>query len=263
MVDIEDIDPLTVISLENQSVGHVELPVSVSGNSVVVQSKFNYGFLRFHTINTGSTEPVFTQFQASVDYLKGDDEPGAGNVEVKFYKIDRARIRRIVVDSSRCPCTPGESASIPVQISEPTGTETPDRVVTVSGSVGTGVEDVPIVSGATLSINNTAQNISINNGSFQTTVVLRSGDNEIRVSVEGVDGRRGCAIKKIKSTTPKTTISATLTWTLGNTDVDLYVTQPDNQTAWYSSRTTLAGGRLDVDNTSGFGPELLYRTCGQ
>jgi uncharacterized protein YfaP (DUF2135 family) len=227
---------------------------------VVVQSKYNYGFLRFHTIDTNSTEPPFTQFQASVDYLKGDDEPGAGNVQVKFYKIDPARIRSIVVDSSHCPCTPGDPTNIPVQISEPIGDETPDRVVTVSGSVGTGIGGVSIVSGSTMTVNNTPQNITIANDSFQASVVLRSGDNEIRVSVEGVDGRRGCAVKKIKSTTPKTTLSATLTWTLGNSDVDLYVTQPDGQTAWYFDKTTSTGGRLDVDNTSGFGPENYFIT---
>ena len=256
VVGIKDIDPLTVISMGNQSVGHVELPVSVTGNSVIVQSKFNYGFLRFHTIDTNSPEPAFTQFQASVDYLKGDDEPGAGGVQVNFYKIDPARIRRIVVDSSRCACTPGDPDNIPVQISQPTKDEVPDRVVTVEGSAGTG--GATILSGATLSVNGNPQNISLANGSFQAQVVLRSGDNEIKVSVEGVDGRRGCAIKKIKSTTPKTTISATLTWTLGNTDVDLYVTQPDTQTAWWRSKTTQAGGRLDVDNTSGFGPENYF-----
>ena len=53
-------------------------------------------------------------------------------------------------------------------------------------------------------------------------------------------------------------MSATLTWALGSSDVDLYVTQPDSQTSWYSNKTTSAGGRLDVDNTSGFGPENYY-----
>jgi uncharacterized protein YfaP (DUF2135 family) len=40
--------------------------------------------------------------------------------------------------------------------------------------------------------------------------------------------------------------------------VDLYVTQPDGETSWYSHKTTAIGGRLDVDNTQGFGPENYF-----
>jgi len=63
---------------------------------------------------------------------------------------------------------------------------------------------------------------------------------------------------EIRSTTPKTTISATLTWSLGDADVDLYTTQPDDETAWYQHVATSIGGRLDVDNTQGFGPENYF-----
>jgi len=89
-------------------------------------------------------------------------------------------------------------------------------------------------------------------------VVLSAGDNTLRVAVDGPDGRRGCAQRTIQSTTPKTTISATLTWSLSGADVDLYTTQPDNETAWYSHVATAIGGRLDVDNTQGFGPENYF-----
>jgi uncharacterized protein YfaP (DUF2135 family) len=87
---------------------------------------------------------------------------------------------------------------------------------------------------------------------------LRSGDNLIEVYVETPDGRRGCAKKTIKSTTPKTSISATLTWNLDQSDVDLYVTQPNGYTAWYSNKNPYQGGRLDVDNTQGYGPENYF-----
>jgi uncharacterized protein YfaP (DUF2135 family) len=88
--------------------------------------------------------------------------------------------------------------------------------------------------------------------------VLRSGDNRLKVTVDGPDGGRGCAEKTIRSETPKTTLSATLTWDASDADVDLYVTQPDGETAWYSDKTTSIGGVLDVDNTSGIGPENYF-----
>ncbi len=265
-VDFKDIDALTVISIgkfgvsrpngqTGDDIGHVEIPLSVSGNTAVIQSKFNQGKFRLHQVDlTGSIRtafnPVINKLAESSYFVR------FSGVEAKFFKIDPRRIRRIVIDSSRCPCTPGDPTNIPVQISQPTAAETANRVVTIEGGAGNGGTDV--LSGATLTVNGVPQNVSITEGRFSTQVVLRSGDNVIRVAVEGVDGRRGCAVKNIVSTTPKTTISATLTWALGDADVDLYVTQPDNQTAWYGSKSTSAGGRLDVDNTRGFGPENYF-----
>jgi uncharacterized protein YfaP (DUF2135 family) len=36
------------------------------------------------------------------------------------------------------------------------------------------------------------------------------------------------------------------------------VTQPNGQTAWYSNKNPAQGGRLDVDNTQGYGPENYF-----
>ncbi len=265
-VAFKDIDALTVISIgrfglteadgqKRDDIGHVEIPLSVSGSTAVIQSKFNQGKFRLHQVDlTGSVRsafnPVINKLAESSYFVR------FSGVEAKFFKIDPSRIRRIVIDSSRCLCTPGDPTNLPVQITQPSATETAGRVVTIEGTAGsTGVD---VLSGATLTVNGIAQNVTITSGNFSTQVVLRSGDNVIRVAVEGADGRRGCAVKNIKSTTPKTTLSATLTWSLGDADVDLYVTQPDNQTAWYSNKSTSSGGRLDVDNTSGFGPENYF-----
>ena len=43
-------------------------------------------------------------------------------------------------------------------------------------------------------------------------------------------------------------------------DVDLYVTEPSGETAWYSSQTTSNGLALDFDNRSGYGPEHITLT---
>jgi uncharacterized protein YfaP (DUF2135 family) len=260
-VSIKDIDLFTVIALENDGVGHVEVPVAISGSNATVLSKFDQGKVRFHAIDLNSSLPDANQFRPAIGHITGNHYFVVnGGVNVKFYKIDPARIKSIVVDSSRCPCTPGDPAGIPVQFSQPSQDEVSDRVVTVSGTVGTGAGDTPITSGATILVNGNAQNIAVVDGSFQAQVVLRSGDNDLRVGVEGVDGRRGCAVKKIKSTTARTTLSATLTWNLDDADVDLYVTEPTGQTAWYRALHPSGGGRLDVDNTRGFGPENYFVT---
>lgn len=258
-VPLKEVDTLTVIAHEKGgNVGHVEVPISVTGTSAIIQSKYDYGHNRLHEVNTNGS--LFNPFTPIINKLGSNPYffQGTGGVNTTFYKIDPRRIRSIVVDSSRCACTPDDPAGILVQIGQPTGTETSARVVTVEGSAGRTGRSV-ILSGATLTVNGkNPQNLTIANGSFQAQVVLYSGDNEIRVAVEGVDGTRGCAVKKIKSTTAKTSLSATLTWALDNSDVDLYVTQPDNQTAWYESKITTARGTLDVDNTRGIGPENYY-----
>ena len=48
-------------------------------------------------------------------------------------------------------------------------------------------------------------------------------------------------------------ILVTLVWDTGSTDLDLYVTEPDGRSVWYSSK--VAAGTLDVDRTQGYGPE--------
>ena len=55
----------------------------------------------------------------------------------------------------------------------------------------------------------------------------------------------------------------TLTWNLPASDVDLYVTQPDGETSWFSNKTTAIGGRLDVDNARDFGPENYFLSSEQ
>jgi uncharacterized protein YfaP (DUF2135 family) len=54
---------------------------------------------------------------------------------------------------------------------------------------------------------------------------------------------------------PNASFRATLRWVQDNTDVDLYVTEPGGETAWYSNHTTSHGLNLDFDNTVGRGPE--------
>ena len=46
-----------------------------------------------------------------------------------------------------------------------------------------------------------------------------------------------------------------LTWDADNTDIDLYVTDPDGEKAYYGHRLTYQGGRMSLDFTGGYGPE--------
>ena len=46
-----------------------------------------------------------------------------------------------------------------------------------------------------------------------------------------------------------------LTWDADNTDIDLWVTDPDGEKAYYGHRMTHQGGRMSLDFTGGYGPE--------
>ena len=44
-------------------------------------------------------------------------------------------------------------------------------------------------------------------------------------------------------------------WNMNNTDIDLWVTDPNNEKCYYSHNRTEIGGRISHDMTQGFGPE--------
>ena len=50
-------------------------------------------------------------------------------------------------------------------------------------------------------------------------------------------------------------LRATLSWDADNTDIDLWVTDPNGERAYYGNPLTYQGGRVSRDITSGYGPE--------
>ena len=50
-------------------------------------------------------------------------------------------------------------------------------------------------------------------------------------------------------------LRAVLTWDADNTDIDLWVTDPNGEKAYYGNRLTFQGGRMSQDFTGGYGPE--------
>jgi Flp pilus assembly protein TadD len=46
-----------------------------------------------------------------------------------------------------------------------------------------------------------------------------------------------------------------LAWDADNTDIDLWVTDPNGERAYYGNRLTYQGGRMSLDFTGGYGPE--------
>lgn len=52
-------------------------------------------------------------------------------------------------------------------------------------------------------------------------------------------------------------VQVSLTWDT-ETDVDLWLTEPNSNKIWYANKQSSTGGELDFDNTSGYGPENIF-----
>lgn len=50
-------------------------------------------------------------------------------------------------------------------------------------------------------------------------------------------------------------VRVVLNWNMNDTDIDLWITDPNKERCYYSHKTTAVGGRLSNDFTNGFGPE--------
>lgn len=56
--------------------------------------------------------------------------------------------------------------------------------------------------------------------------------------------------------TPPIALKVYLFWDTDDTDLDLHVIEPDKTECYYGNKDTKLGGTLDVDVTTGYGPEI-------
>jgi uncharacterized protein YfaP (DUF2135 family) len=62
---------------------------------------------------------------------------------------------------------------------------------------------------------------------------------------------------------PQARLRIVLTWDSDGTDLDLHVIAPDGEHVYYGNRVGASGGALDVDVTTGFGPEIYANPSPQ
>ena len=85
------------------------------------------------------------------------------------------------------------------------------------------------------------------------------GRNSNSVEVRSPDGQSHARTQFFESHAGKTQarLRVVLSWDSPGTDLDLHVVAPDGQHAWYGERVMKNGGALDVDVTTGYGPEIF------
>jgi uncharacterized protein YfaP (DUF2135 family) len=109
---------------------------------------------------------------------------------------------------------------------------------------------------ATLVVDGIALPLSVgDDGSFARPWAFGSGSHSIEVrSPDGDVMRRQFHEAQPNRVAPR--LRVVLTWDTDNTDLDLHVLSPDGAHVFYGDRIAPNGGALDVDVTTGFGPEI-------
>ena len=152
-----------------------------------------------------------------------------------------------VIPAAAGPASP--RAAPTVRIESPRGGQTSERVVPVRAAI-TGFSGRR----ATLVVNGIPMTVPVENGRLESPQVLSPGLNAIRAVVEQ-DGATAEDSVAVFAQVPAKDLRVTLTWDTPGTDVDMWVTGPDGEKVMYSNRQGKAGGILDTDVTTGWGPE--------
>lgn len=93
------------------------------------------------------------------------------------------------------------------------------------------------------------------NGGFARPWAFGRGSHSVEVLSPG-GGTRRRQFFEAQSGRIQTRLRVVLNWDSDSTDLDLHVISPDGQHVFYGNRVAANGAALDVDVTSGFGPEI-------
>ncbi|WP_426204724.1 YfaP family protein [Pseudomonas sp. TWP3-1] len=94
-------------------------------------------------------------------------------------------------------------------------------------------------------------------GRFDRPFSFPNGSNSVEVrSPDGQQRHRTQFLNTSAGATPAK-LRVLLAWDSDGTDLDLHLVTPDGGHIWYGNRVAPNGGALDVDVTTGYGPEIF------
>lgn len=111
---------------------------------------------------------------------------------------------------------------------------------------------------ATLVVNGVPMPLEVGeDGGFARPYAFGRGSNS--VEVRGADGRHRARAQWVDSNATRTQarLRVVLSWDSAGTDLDLHVVTPAGGHAWYGRQVLPDGSALDVDVTTGYGPEIF------
>ncbi|WP_312439719.1 DUF2135 domain-containing protein [Janthinobacterium sp.] len=173
--------------------------------------------------------PLWAQAQVTIDAPKGGWRNSAGAQEEYTQEVN--------YPASSVNLQPGQGETAQIR-----------------GRIAGAVKGKP----ATLVVNGVAMPMEVGeNGAYGRPYGFGSGSNS--VEVRSPDGRSRARTQFVDSYQGKTQarLRVVLSWDSAGTDLDLHVVTPDGGHAWYGNRVLKDGGALDVDVTTGYGPEIF------
>jgi uncharacterized protein YfaP (DUF2135 family) len=131
-------------------------------------------------------------------------------------------------------------------------TENADPSATIQGHIAQKPKGLP-----TLVVNGTPLPLHVDeSGDFARPWVFGGGSNGVELRVPGSKPVRTQFVE-VASDRPVVKLRIVLTWDSDGTDLDLHVVGPTGQHTWYGNRVAPSGGALDIDVTTGYGPEIF------
>lgn len=105
--------------------------------------------------------------------------------------------------------------------------------------------------------NGVAMPISVDEaGQFSRPYAFGAGANGIEVRSPDGRSKKRVQFYEAAAGKPQARLRVVLSWDSNHTDLDLHVLSPDGEHVFYGNRVGRNGGALDVDVTTGYGPEI-------
>lgn len=109
-----------------------------------------------------------------------------------------------------------------------------------------------------LIVNGVAMPLAVDDsGSYARPYRFGAGSNSLQIN--SPDGKVVRRVQFYDSNTRRAAVKlrVLLSWDSDGTDLDLHIVTPGGQHAYYGNRVIQGGGALDVDVTTGYGPEIF------
>lgn len=108
-----------------------------------------------------------------------------------------------------------------------------------------------------LIVNGNAMPLRVDGETFSRPYIFGGGSNGVEIRSPDNSVRSRVQFYETNSLATQSKLSVLLSWDSDNTDVDLHVISPDGRHVWYGERVSENGGALDIDVTTGYGPEIF------
>lgn len=151
----------------------------------------------------------------------------------------------------------GESSSFAQTVRYPASTantESANPGALISGHIAKHAKNKP----ATLVVNGVAMPLSVQeDGGFSRPYAFGKGSNSVEVRSSDGKQRSRRQFHDAYADKSPAKMRVVLSWDSDGTDLDLHVVTPEGEHAFYGNRVIASGGALDIDVTTGYGPEIF------